>query len=78
MIDDDFNPVIDVFHSQTATTTLSVSITDINDNSPQFVGDTSFRVRENLGNEFIGAVQATDADAGVNAQVTYEVLSQRG
>ena len=44
------------FVEQSATTTLSVVVTDVNDNSPVFTNIQPFRVKENLNNEFVGTV----------------------
>lgn len=50
--------------------TIIVSITDINDNSPQFVSPPAGAVQENsaTGAEVM-TVSARDKDAGLNAQV---------
>ncbi len=61
-------------------TLLTVTVTDQNDNAPNFVGDPySFNVREDLpvGN-FIGSVSATDIDAGNNGKLRYFIKSGTG
>jgi len=62
---------------QSATTTVLVTVTDINDNNPVFTAPQpiEFRVRENLANELVGTVRATDADLGANGQVSYSIPS---
>ncbi|TRY57827.1 hypothetical protein DNTS_022741, partial [Danionella cerebrum] len=58
-----------------STATVSIVITDVNDNDPTF--DLTFprnlTVREEEANVFVG--QATDPDAGLNGQVRYRLLS---
>ena len=55
-------------------TTLSIAITDENDNVPIFdVSDYRFAVAENLGNGVIGGVSARDDDNGSNADITYSI-----
>lgn len=45
--------------------TVTIIVTDVNDNTPQFVGDRSFSVEENVPpGRIVGIVKATDADAG--------------
>ena len=65
---------------QSATTTLSITVTDINDNSPVFTSKAPyvFSVRENQNNEFVGTVSATDADMGNNAEMKYSVPANNG
>lgn len=57
------------------TSFVIISILDQNDNVPQFIGEPyQFRVSENVtGGYSVGTVQATDADAGSNAEVTFEI-----
>lgn len=64
---------------QSATTTVSIILTDVNDNSPKFTATQPvvFRARENTANVVLGTVQAGDADLGLNAQVRYSVDSNR-
>lgn len=58
-------------------TTVRITVTDVNDNSPVFVEpiDTVVGVREEqpVGTE-LAQVQATDADEGRNADIVYEIL----
>uniref|UniRef100_H2YBR0 Cadherin domain-containing protein n=1 Tax=Ciona savignyi TaxID=51511 RepID=H2YBR0_CIOSA len=60
-----------------ATATVHIDITDINDNSPEFVNDTFVTtVPENVTNGFIVAlVQATDKDTGSFGEITYSIVS---
>ena len=53
---------------------------DINDNSPVFTNAQPiiFSVRENAANEFVGNVQATDDDVGINQQISYSVPANNG
>jgi Cadherin domain len=55
-------------------------VTDTNDNSPAFTEAAySFDIPEDTGRgAFVGAVSVTDLDEGVNAQVSYTVLSDWG
>ena len=55
-------------------------MTDTNDNSPAFTEAAySFDIPEDTGRgAFVGAVSVTDLDEGVNAQVSYTVLSDWG
>ena len=55
-------------------------MTDTNDNSPAFTEAAySLDIPEDTGRgAFVGAVSVTDLDEGVNAQVSYTVLSDWG
>ena len=55
-------------------------VTDTNDNSPAFSEAAySFDIPEDMGRgAFVGAVSVNDLDEGVNAQVSYTVLSDWG
>nr|CAG4640600.1 EOG090X0007 [Eulimnadia texana] len=55
-------------------------VTDTNDNAPVFTEAAySFDIPEDTGRgSFVGAVSASDLDEGVNAQVSYTVLSDWG
>lgn len=57
------------------TSFVIISILDHNDNVPQFIGEPyQFQVAENAtGGYSVGTVLATDADAGSNAEVTFEI-----
>ncbi|XP_046565139.1 protocadherin Fat 4-like [Haliotis rubra] len=60
---------------QTGTTTLNITIMDINDNAPQFnPGTTVFSVEENAGPTSITTLTATDKDEGRNGQVSYSLV----
>ena len=51
--------------------TLLVNVLDINDNAPQIMDGLQFTVAEEIPiNTSIGRVMVTDADSGVNAQLT--------
>ncbi|KAL1114861.1 hypothetical protein AAG570_007685 [Ranatra chinensis] len=56
---------------------LTVTVTDVNDNAPKFKSSlASFRVTENAQNgTAIFVVNATDADEGENAHVTYSLAT---
>ena len=65
---------------QSATMTLTVSLTDTNDNSPVIPpgsNELSKYIDENVGSGFVvTTVTAADADSGVNAQLEYGIVSQ--
>ena len=55
---------------------VNITIDDINDNAPQFMGDRMFYIPEGLEEGvFVGNVFANDADAGENATITYSIVS---
>ncbi|XP_026133814.1 protocadherin-15-like isoform X3 [Carassius auratus] len=60
-----------------STATVSIVITDVNDNDPTFdlTLPRNLTVREEEANVFVGQVRATDPDAGLNGQVQYRLLS---
>ncbi|XP_065591115.1 protocadherin beta-15-like [Cyrtonyx montezumae] len=60
----------------TTTHTFTVEISDINDNAPIFnqTSYTMFVHENNVPSMLIGAVNATDADTGPNAKVSYSLL----
>ncbi|XP_025047369.1 protocadherin beta-15-like [Alligator sinensis] len=66
--------------SLTAQETISLEISDVNDNTPEFTQRAySMSVRENNSPELlIGSVTALDTDAGQNARVTYSILRGPG
>ena len=57
-----------------------VQVTDTNDNAPAFTEAAySFDIPEDTGRgAFVGSVSVSDLDEGVNAQVSYTVLSDWG
>ncbi|XP_048237880.1 protocadherin Fat 4-like [Haliotis rufescens] len=58
----------------TGTTTLNITIIDVNNNAPQFNGGTTvFWVEENVGPKTITTLTATDKDEGFNAKVSYSL-----
>ncbi|XP_043993273.1 protocadherin-15a isoform X5 [Gambusia affinis] len=61
----------------TSTATVSIVVTDVNDNDPRFniTLGTSFTVKEEQGDLFVGQVTATDPDAGANGQVYYRIVN---
>ena len=64
--------------SEMATTTLTVTIEDINDNTPRFIDSKNavIFVRENTpASTVITRVNATDADIGVNGQIRYNIVN---
>ena len=64
---------------QTATTTLFITVTDINDNSPIFDQPSyMFTVQENRLNEFVGTVRAVDVDSGISGEIVYSVPFSNG
>lgn len=60
----------------TATSRISVTVMDANDNDPVFTRDSyEFSVEENLARgAAVGKVAATDADLDVNAAVRYSLI----
>lgn len=62
--------------SETATTKVTVSVLDANDNDPVFVKDSyEFYVEENLaGGAVVGKVSASDRDIGANAAIRYGLI----
>ena len=64
--------------AEIATTSLTVTIEDINDNNPRFIDSNNavIFVRENTpASTVITRVNATDADIGVNGQIRYNILN---
>ncbi|XP_008917709.2 cadherin-10 [Manacus vitellinus] len=62
------------------TTTVNITLTDVNDNPPRFPQSTiHLRVPESspVGTA-IGSVKATDADTGKNAEVEYRIIDGDG
>ncbi|TMS04342.1 Protocadherin-15 [Larimichthys crocea] len=61
----------------TSTTTVSIVVTDVNDNDPEFdvTMPTTFSVQEEEANLFVGEVKATDPDLGPNGQVRYRIVN---
>ena len=56
--------------------TLSVNITDLNDNAPVFSSlEYQFSIIENTAAGPFGSVSASDVDLGSNAQITYSLSS---
>ncbi|XP_075146442.1 cadherin 99C [Haematobia irritans] len=56
--------------------TVNIKVTDINDKNPEFDESTLpyvFQVDEGRENTFVGIVHATDADEGINAEITYSI-----
>eukprot|EP00118_Oscarella_pearsei_P012437 m.91691 g.91691 ORF g.91691 m.91691 type:complete len:1711 (+) comp36705_c0_seq1:99-5231(+) len=60
---------------QSTTATIQIAISDVNDNSPAFSSQTySVLVNEDsIIGQSVAIVQATDADYGSNAKITYEI-----
>ena len=61
----------------TGTSSITISLTDINDQTPQFTeANYSFNVSESaLPNSYVGQVNTTDGDTGANARVQYAIVS---
>ncbi|XP_001357648.2 cadherin-99C [Drosophila pseudoobscura] len=56
--------------------TVNIKVTDINDKNPEFDVSTLpyvFQVDEGTADAFVGVVHATDADEGINAEITYSI-----
>uniref|UniRef100_G3T1I3 Cadherin-10 n=1 Tax=Loxodonta africana TaxID=9785 RepID=G3T1I3_LOXAF len=61
------------------TTTVNITLTDVNDNPPRFPQNTiHLRVLESSPVTAIGNVKATDADTGKNAEVEYRIIDGDG
>uniref|UniRef100_A0AAR5P542 Cadherin domain-containing protein n=2 Tax=Dendroctonus ponderosae TaxID=77166 RepID=A0AAR5P542_DENPD len=62
--------------SQTATSQVTIEVLDINDNDPLFAEeDYAFKIEENLARgTFVGRIQATDADSGLNSDLRYNLI----
>ncbi|CAL4082232.1 unnamed protein product, partial [Meganyctiphanes norvegica] len=61
-----------------STVPVTVNIIDENTNKPQFNDCASYdlvKVQENVTNVHVVKVQATDADTGINGEVTYSLLN---
>ncbi|XP_038042549.2 protocadherin beta-15-like isoform X1 [Anas platyrhynchos] len=60
----------------TTTQTLTVDISDVNDNAPVFNQTlyTMYVQENNIPGVLVGAVSAADSDAGPNAKVTYSLM----
>ncbi|KAF7286531.1 hypothetical protein GWI33_004934 [Rhynchophorus ferrugineus] len=60
----------------TATSQVTVEVVDVNDNDPIFVEESySFKIEENLPRgTFVGKIEATDADIGINAAIKYSLI----
>uniref|UniRef100_A0A336LX47 CSON004492 protein n=1 Tax=Culicoides sonorensis TaxID=179676 RepID=A0A336LX47_CULSO len=59
-----------------SSSTVNIKVSDINDKNPEFDEDTlpyTFSVEEGKRNVTVGTVHATDADEGVNAEITYSL-----
>lgn len=61
---------------ETATTKVTVSVLDANDNDPVFARDSyEFYVEENLAvGAIVGKVSASDRDTGANAAIRYGLI----
>ncbi|XP_066154165.1 protein dachsous [Euwallacea fornicatus] len=61
---------------QTATSQVTIEVLDVNDNEPTFAQeDYAFKIEENLARgTFVGRIQATDTDSGLNAAVRYSLI----
>ena len=60
------------------TATVSIIVTDINDENPQFLQEKYlFRVDEGIQRAFVGKVFARDADIGENGEVLYALSDSR-
>ncbi|XP_001508274.2 cadherin-10 isoform X1 [Ornithorhynchus anatinus] len=62
------------------TTTVNITLTDVNDNPPRFPQNTvHLRVPESSSvGTAVGSVKATDADTGKNAEVQYRIVDGDG
>lgn len=61
--------------SQTATVSISVTITDVNDNAPVFDQSKYTKsIDEEQGKKYILTVRASDADDGINREIVYNIV----
>ncbi|XP_033097305.1 cadherin-23-like, partial [Anneissia japonica] len=59
----------------TGTGTVGIIVTDVNDNGPRFIQNSySISVPENVNQQTLVTVQATDADEDLNAQINYRII----
>ncbi len=59
--------------------TVTISVTDTNDNAPEFNGVTAIAVPEDTPpNSPVGVVQARDPDANANGRLRYELINAAG
>ncbi len=64
------------FPFHTISTTIIVTVADVNDNSPRFISRPEFRVAENSPRGTpVGTLKAEDPDAGIAAMVVYRIDS---
>uniref|UniRef100_A0A8C9V1N7 Protocadherin related 15 n=1 Tax=Scleropages formosus TaxID=113540 RepID=A0A8C9V1N7_SCLFO len=75
-----FFPLFWILLLQTSTATVSVVVTDVNDNDPIFdpLLPRNFTVQEEEANLFVGQVKASDLDSGLNGKVSYRIVSPVG
>uniref|UniRef100_A0A1I8HGK1 Cadherin domain-containing protein n=1 Tax=Macrostomum lignano TaxID=282301 RepID=A0A1I8HGK1_9PLAT len=65
--------------SRSSSQTLTISVTDYNDNDPQFAASNTFSksLTENVGSGYaVTTVTYTDADSGLNAEVRCSIVGQ--
>ncbi|CAG9763030.1 unnamed protein product [Ceutorhynchus assimilis] len=65
---------------QTATAQVTVEVVDVNDNDPAFLAENyQFQIEENLSRgTFVGKLQASDKDSGINAALRYSLIPNNG
>ncbi|XP_035685253.1 protein dachsous-like [Branchiostoma floridae] len=75
----DFYELLAVSTSQGQVVTVKVQVTDINDNAPEFVGSYTPSLTEAapIGTS-VFQLTAQDRDIGVNAEITFSILSTPG
>ena len=61
-----------------ASTKLSISVLDVNDNAPVFENLKNFTVREEEAAGVVGVVKVTDNDSGENGRVTFAMTGGLG
>lgn len=62
---------------QIANTTVTITLTDVNDNFPEIFEPLNFEARENEPNmSLVGCINATDADSGQNGELEYSLETQ--
>ncbi|GAB1603312.1 protocadherin alpha-11-like isoform X1 [Argonauta hians] len=66
--------------SLTGSTTLTVTVLDVNDKAPEFSQRSfQFSTYENQQPNFpVGFINATDADQGINSELTYSLIRNKG
>ena len=72
-------PADDTDTAQNSTTTVVITITDVNDNTPIINPPYEFSIRENEPvNTTVGCISVSDADDGSNSDLSYAIIDSIG